>query len=674
MAHNLTTCTFCGVGCGLYLETSGNRVIGAYPSISHPTNRGRICVRGWHVHEVASSPDRLKAPLLRKNGVLKESTWEEATDFIATRLLHIRDLYGPDSIAFLVSPRSSNEEAYLVQKLARAVIGTNNIDHGTGVYCNNSLNVLLDMIGVAAATNSIAELSKTDVILVDEVDLFRKLPTMGGAVIRAKLNGTRLISVGIRRNRVAESADILLQIRPNSEATLYGAMAKVIIDRGLMDRAFIKAHCGAYEELVVQAREYDLLTAAEVCGVPADSIEAAALMLAEAKSAAFLFSTVEARQQESVQALVNLALLTGNIGKNGGGVFPLAEQNNLQGVCDMGILPDRFPGYCGVSDTECRGKLETLWRARLPGVQGLGARSVLTDRGHGSVKALWLCRYNPVKSALFGEPHKTMPEFDLVVAQHPFLTDDSRYATVVLPTVVFGEEEVTFTSTDRRIQLAHKVIEASVGPMPAWKQIAEVARTMGADWKYTSGADVMKEIGEVVPLYGGASYENLAQEYGRQWPCTKEQPLGTPRLFVQRNGEVPAKFSFAPVKLPEGPIAPRDYPFTLVFGHSLYYWHQDALVQHSETLKREYNILFLDYPKGFVEINSTDAKQLAIRDGEMVRLTAARGSVEATARVTPEIRAGTIFVPYFMAEVEKNIFGAAGDAGMTIPVCLEKIA
>ncbi len=673
MAHSLTTCTFCGVGCGLYLETSGNRVIGAYPSISHPTNKGRVCVRGWHLHEVASSPDRLKTPLIRKNGTLKEATWDEALHFIATRLRHIRDLYGPDSIAFLVSPRCSNEEAYLLQKLARAVIGTSNVDHGTGVYCNNSVNVLLDTIGVAASTNSIADLGHSDVILVDAVDLFRKLPTVGGAVIRAKINGSKLIVVGTRKNRIAESADIYLPIRPDTEAVLYGAMAKIILDRGLLHRGFVRDNCSGFEEFATHVREYDLLRAADICGVPADDIEAAAVMFARGKASAALFSTVEARQSDTVRALINMVLLTGNLGKTGGGIFALSEQNNLQGVCDMGILPDRFPGYCKVTDESCRTKLETIWKAKLPTCPGIGARTVLTDRAHGTVKALWLCRYNPVRSALFGEAHKTIPEFDFVVAQHPFLTDDSRYATVVLPTVNYGEEDVTFTSTERRIQLAKKVVDGPSGPMPAWKQVAEVGRTMGAAWDYASAADVMNEIRQVVPFYSGATYANLERDYGRQWPCTKEQPLGTPTLFC--NGNMTGrKFSFSPVPLPSPAPSSSVYPFRLVFGHSLYYWHQDALVLKSETLRREYNILFLDYPRGFVEINSGDAKRLSIRDGEMIRLTAANGSAEATARVTPEIREGTVFVPYFMAEVEKNIFGAAGDADRTVPVRVEKIA
>ncbi|MHC1769771.1 MAG: molybdopterin oxidoreductase family protein [Verrucomicrobiia bacterium] len=241
MADRLTTCTFCGVGCGLYLETDGNQVVGVYPSRSHPTNQGRICVRGWHVHEVASSPERLKAPLLKKDGRFQEVPWEEAIAFIAARIKAIRDKHGPDALAFLNSPRSSNEEAYLLQKLARAVVGTNNVDHGTGVYCNNSIQVLLEMIGVPSTTNSIRELASSEVIVVDGVDLARQMPTVAGVVIRAKLNGSKLVVIDPRRHRVAESADLFLQLKPGTEAMLYGAMAKVIVDRGFDEPAVHQA-------------------------------------------------------------------------------------------------------------------------------------------------------------------------------------------------------------------------------------------------------------------------------------------------------------------------------------------------------------------------------------------------------------------------------------------------
>lgn len=674
MAHKLTTCTFCGVGCGLYLETSGNQVVGVYPSVSHPANQGRICVRGWHVHEIASSPDRLKKPLLRKNGEFQEVPWDEALGFIATRLREIRDRYGPDSLAFLNSPRCSNEESYLLQKFARAVIGTNNVDHGAGVYSNNSIPVLLEMIGVPASTNSIAELGESEVIVVDGVDLARRLPTIGGAVIRAKLNGTRLIVVGTRRHRVAESADLFLQIKPGTETLLYGAIAKVIVDRGLMKLPFIKARCRDYDAFLAAVYDYDLLRAAEGCGVSANLIEAAALAYGRAASAAVLFSTsMEDRASDSIRAVVNLALLTGNLGKRGAGIFALTEQNNLQGVCDVGMLPDRLPGYQPVRDATARAPIEAIWKTSIPAAPGLTSRQILSSRGQGNVKALWLSRYDPVTTAFLGDVARQLQQLELVVVQHLFMNDTAQCAHVVLPTTAFGEEEVSFTSTDRRIQLAGRVIEPPAGLTPAWEQIVRVAQLMGADWNYPSAREVMEEIGEVAPFYSGARYENLAREYGRQWPCTKDRPLGTQFLFAAKNGDRP--FSFVPVSKPPQPAAPtKDFPLTLVFGNSLYYWNQNVLVRHSEVLKREYRTLMLDYPDGFVELNTDDAKQLGIRDGEHIRLRAANASSEATARVTAEVMSGTIFVPYFMREIEKEILGAAGDGRKLVPVRVEKEA
>jgi len=671
MAHRLTTCTFCGAGCGVYLETDGNRVVGAYPSMSHPTNEGRICVRGWHVHEVAGSPDRLKSPLLRKNGRWEEVAWEEALAFIAGRIREIRARHGPDSIAFLNSPRCSNEEAYLLQKLARAVIGTNNVDHGTGVYCHNSINVLLDMLGVAATTSSVGELSHSDVIVVDGADLARQMPTIGGIVLRARLRGSKLVVIDTRRHRIAESADFFLQLKPGTETLLYGAMAKVIVDRGLANLPFIQARCRDYEAFLERVHEFDLASAAEGCGVPAELIEGAALAYARASSAAILYSTgIEARAAEPVEAIVNLALLTGQIGRAGAGIFALTEHNNLQGVCDMGVLPDRLPGYRSVSSAPASAEVEAILGCRLPDRPGLNAKAVLAGRGAGQVRAAWLCRYDPVSTAFSGDAAASLGECELVVVQHLFLTETAKHAHVVLPTTAFGEEQVTFTSTDRRIQLAERAVDPHPGVSPAWWQLMKVAQALGADWNYRSSADVMDEIGAVVPFYSGASYDNLAREYGRQWPCTKDRPLGTPHLFSE--GREGKGFKFVPTPRRAAGGVSADYPFTLIFGHSLYYWNQNVLIRHSETLKREYRILLLDYPDGFVELNSEDAVQLGVRDGEKIRLRAAAGSAVVTARVTPEMRRGSVFVPHFVRQVQREIRGSPENGGSLVPVRVEK--
>jgi predicted molibdopterin-dependent oxidoreductase YjgC len=672
MLPKLTTCTFCGTGCGIYLQTAGNRIVGVYPSMSHPANQGKICVRGWHVHEVASSPDRLTSPLLRKNGKLQPVSWDEALGFVASRLREIRGQYGPDTVAFLDSPRCSNEEAYLLQKLARAIIGTNNVDHGAGVYCNNSINVLIDMIGVPAATNSIGELTRSGVIIADGVDLGRQLPTIGGWVIRAKINGACLIVIDSRRHRVAENADIFLQIKPGTESLLYGAMAKVIVDRGLLNLPFIKARCRGGDAFLTGVRDYDLLRAAEGCGVPAELIEAAALAYGRARSASILYSTgIEARDEDSIRGIINLALLTGNFGREGAGVFPLTEHNNLQGVCDMGMLPDLLPGYQAVTNSKARAALEALWGAKIPATPGVGADILFAGGKRPPLKALWLGRYDPVSTAFFGDAVQALDHCELVVVQHLFMTDSADFADVVLPTTAFGEERVSFTSTERRIQIAERVIDPPQGPMPAWEQLTRLARALGAQWNYASAADVMQEIGEVIPFYSGVSYENLTRDYGRQWPCTTDHPLGASRLFA--NGDMDRPFKFAPVAPPTKPFEnPGAFPFTLVFGRSLYYWHQNVLIRHSETLKREYRLLLLDYPDGFVEINTDDAKKLGIRDGGRIRLSTAGGSLTSVARVTSEIRGGTAFVPYFVRQFKPEMLGAAGDSRSFVPVRVEK--
>jgi predicted molibdopterin-dependent oxidoreductase YjgC len=379
---------------------------------------------------------------------------------------------------------------------------------------------------------------------------------------------------------------------------------------------------------------------------------------------------VEARGGEGIQALVNLALLTGNIGREGAGVFALTEHNNLQGVCDMGMLPNRLPGYVPVADAAGRQRFEALWGERLSERPGRDAGYLMGRGGNGGVRGLWLCRHDPVMAASAHAP-VSLGSLDFVVVQHPFFTETAKQADLVLPVAAFGEEQVTFTNTERRIQLVGKAVDPPAGLMPAWQQIVRLANACGAAWTYPSAAAVMEEIGRAVPCYGAASDENLARDYGRQWPCTADKPLGTRFLF--EDGIAGQPFTLVPIPRPSRlPCASEDYPFVLGFGHSLYYWHQNVLVQHSETLKREYGILLLDYPEGFVDINADDAKRLQIRDGAKVRLVGVTGSAITTARVTHEVKSGMIFVPYFLREVREQLLGEAAHTPQAsrMPVCV----
>ncbi len=320
------------------------------------------------------------------------------------------------------------------------------------------------MIGVPAATNSIGELEKSEAIIVDGIDLGRQLPTIGGRVIRAKLNGAKLIVTGSRRHRVAEHADYFLQIKPDTDLLLYGAMAKVIVDRGLVDYRFIREHCEGFEPWLRSIQGFNLLSAADRCGVEVELIENAAIAYGQARSAAILYSTgVEARGIEPIEALVNLALLTGNVGREGGGLMPLAEYNNLQGICDMGVMPDRLPGYRPVSDPAARQAMEKVWGKPVPAAPGRDIWSMLGSGG-SPLKAIWIDRHNPVATAALCDAAQVLQQAELVVLQHMFMTNTAKYADVILPLVAFGEEDVTYTSTERRVQIAQKALDPPPGP------------------------------------------------------------------------------------------------------------------------------------------------------------------------------------------------------------------
>jgi predicted molibdopterin-dependent oxidoreductase YjgC len=624
-----------------------------YPSVSHPANHGRICVRGWHVHEVASSADRLRTPLIRKNGTLVPASFEEAYDLIARRLGEIRKEYGPAAIGMINSARCSNEDGYLFQKFARSVIGTNNIDQGTSYYLNTTVEALISMLGMAGATSSINDLFTAKTILLNDIDIGQQLPTIGGHIIRARLHGAKLIVVGPRNHRLTEHADLFLNIKPDTECYLYAAMAKIIIDRGLVDLNFIRNRCENYDAFLAEINSFNLLMAARCCDIDLALIEQAAVMYAQNTPGMLLYPAgSENLGSETLHAMIDLVLLTGNLGKPGAGILPLAEHNNSQGGCDMGVMPHRLPGYVPVTDAAGRQAIERHWGAPIPTFPGLDATSMLA--GSSSLRAIWLDRHNPVMSAGYHDPEDTMAKMDFIVLQNLFMTKTAEMAHVVLPLAAYGEEDVTFTSTERRIQLAAKVVEPPSHLMSAWQQVVEVANRMGAAWNYPVSADVLAEIVSVVPDYTAVTHENLTRDYGRQWPCTLDRPLGTPFLYADARSS--RKFVFEVLRPVSAETAVNtEYPFVLSYALSKYYWHKNTLVRHSETLKREYGILLLDYPDGFIEINDVDAKALGIRDGQKIKIVSPSGEALTAARVTPSVRRGLVSIPFFIRDIMKAI-------------------
>ena len=661
---NATTCTFCGVGCGIYLEAANDRVTGAYPSLSHPTNRGRICVRGWHVHEVASSPERLRSPLLRRGGRLVEATWDEALGYIVGRIKEIRARYGPDALAFFNMPRCSNEESYLLQKLARAVMGTNNVDHGSGPYCNNSINVR----ATCSASRQPPTRSATtcsDAIVVDGVDLGMQLPTIGGIVIRAKLDGPSIV-IDPRRHCWPSMRTIFTGASGDGGVGLRGDGQGDCRPRP-MNQSFVKTHCRDYDAFVAAVGRLDLLGAAEASGVAPELIEGAALAYGRARAAAWLYSTgVEARNEDSIRSAVNLVLLTGNVGRPGAGVYALTEHNNLQGVRHGGLAP--MAAGLPMWPTPGAADVRQAWDTPPPPSPVWGARHVENGRARRSRRLATVC--DPVTSAAQNNVADVLREWSGGRSISSGCGGGAGH--VVLPVVAYGEEEVSFTSTDRRIRRSPG---AALSDAHAGLAAVDVpGAEFGRRWAY-GRARASWTISRVVPDYSGVSHENLGRDYGRQWSYRTVRSV---RLIFFDTGIPGRCFRVRAVAPPaEVALQPAGYPFALIFGHSLYYWHQNVLVKHSETLRRELRVLLLDYPEGFVEISDEDAAALKIRDGGRIRLVAEKGTALTTARVAREVRSGTIYVPFFVREVARDLTGRArsglGDLDEPVFVRLERV-
>lgn len=666
MPHILTTCTYCGVGCGVYLTTDGVRITGVFPSSSHPCNKGRLCIRGWHLHELAMSPHRMYRPLVRKNGTLEPVSWIEAFAFIHKKLNECISKYGPSSIAFYTGPRSSNEDAYLLQKFARVIIGTNNVDHGAGAYSNASLDILMEMMGIPGSTASIEDIMKAEVILIDEIDLAKQLPTIGGWILHAKDHGIKIISVNPRLDVISKQADIHLNLRPGTELWLYGAIGKFLIEKNFVNHEFLTQYCDNVEVAIKAFLEFDISKASKVCDIPSERIEEAATILGKANRIIVMYSTgLEVREPNGLRALLNLVLLRGGVGRSGAGILALTEHCNLQGTCDVGALPRFFPGYRSVKDLEARKEFERIWKIRLSPDFGISAQECFQEGEKTPIKAVWLLRYDPMIASTLLKVEEALAEMELVIVQDLFPTRLLDYATVVIPTPAFGEEEGTFTNTERRVQKLSKAKEPPFEIIPAWKVLTKLADLWGHSWRYEKAADVFDEIKRVVPFYAGIDYYNLSTPYGVRWYHGIEN-FQEPQACVDFN----KKLRMSRISVPFIEVdAGQDYPFALVFGRHIYYWNLDPYVQNSETLKREYRVLLLDYPDGFVELHPKDALQIGVKDGQRVKIISPMRDVETVVRITEEVRPGTIYVPFYVREVVKGIWKDNGEIGsLTRPI------
>ncbi len=646
-----TTCPYCGVGCELSVGTKGNQIVQVLPVLDAHVSKGHLCVKGRYAHQYVHAKDRLTEPMLRKNGELVAVSWDEAISFIASEFKRISDTYGPGSIGVLGSARSPNEDNYVAQKFARVVIGTNNVDCCARVCHGPSAAAMKAMLGTGAATNSYNDLERAKTIMIVGCNPIENHPIVGDRIRQAVLKSTNLIVIDPRAIEMAEIASVHVAPQPGTNVPLFHAMANVILNEGLADQEFLDTRVDEVDQFHAFVNEWTPERASEVCGVPAETIRAAARLYASAKpSMCFhgLGVTEHLQGTEGVMSLVNLALLTGNIGKPGTGINPLRGQNNVQGSAHMGCEPSNLTGY--VSIEENRERFAKVWNAPIPHSKGLTQVQMLAAAGEGKVKALWSIGYD----VYFTNPtaHKSRAQFEameLVIVQDLFLNETAReFAHVLLPAASSFERDGTFMNAERRIQMVRQAIDPVGNSKPDWEIIQLVAQKMGVSEGFSFGSadEIWEEVRKVWTPGAGISYKRI-EKHGLQWPCLDEDHPGTQILHKDRfpiGVKAPLKrIVFTPT--PE--VTSKEFPFLLNTGRTLYHFNAGTMTARTRNMELR--------PTDTLDIHPTDAKRIGVLDGEVVRLVSAYGCAELPIRHSRGLRLGELFATFHAREVFLNL-------------------
>lgn len=647
-----TTCTFCGTGCSIDVYTNKKKEIVKVEGTENGiVNQGSLCIKGRFGNDFVQSEERLTQPMLKDGDSFKPITWDDALGRISKKLGEIKSASGPDSIAGFASARCTNEENYIMQKFFRAALGTNNIDHCARLCHSSTIAGLTDAFGSGAMTNSIKEIPQSDCILLTGSNTTENHPVIGSKIKRAvNRDGTKLIVVEPREINMTRSADIFLQPKPGTDSAWINGFLNVIISEDLYDKEYVTSRTEGFEEMKKAVAQYTPDKVEEITGIPKDKLVEAARLYAQAGTGAIYYAmgiTQHTTGTDNVKSLANLAMLCGNVGIEGGGVNPLMGQNNIQGACDCGCLPNVYPDYQDVTDESVAGNFAKAWGAQLSKKAGLTVTEIPKAIEDGRVKALYVMGENPmVSDADISNMEKALKGVDFLVVQDIFMTETAKFADIVLPAASFAEKEGTFTNTERRVQRVRKVVDSPGDAREDWKIFVELSKRMGYQMDVESAKDIFEEISKVSSSYAGISYGRIDKEGGLQWPCPGEAHPGTPVLhkdqFIRGKGRFHGIEYSPPAESPDD-----QYPLILTTGTVLEHHHTGTMTRHSEGLNKL-------YPAAVVEINPADAEKLSVADTEKVTVTSRRGSISLSARITDRSPEGVVFIPSHFAEAAVN--------------------
>lgn len=675
LTHTLTTCIYCGCGCGLYLVSDGEKLTGAYPSKNHPVSRGALCVKGWNCYEFSNDLNRLTTPLIKKAGKFVPTSWDEALNLIVEKFTNYRSQFGPDCLAFLSSAKTTNEENFLMAKLARAVFKTNNIDHCARLCHSSTVVGLAASFGSGAMTNSINEFEDAEVILVTGSDTTAQHPLIGSRIINAVNDRkAKLIVIDPREIELAKYAFIYARPKNGTDVAWINGLINVIISEGLENQKFIQERTEGFEELKNLVKDYTPEFVEEITTIPKEKIVQIARMYARTDKAMIVYAmgiTQHTTGVDNVKSLANLALVTGHLGYSSCGVNPLRGQNNVQGSCDVGALPNVYSGYQSVTDGAVRKKFESVWGVQgLPDKLGLTVTEIVSDIGNGRIKGLYIMGENPVISDPdSNHVRRCLAKAEFLVVQDIFLSDTAEYADVILPSASFAEKDGTFTNTERRVERIRKALSPPGQAKADWQILGELAKRMKyPGMNYNHPSEIMDEIANLTPIYAGISYDRL-DPYGLQWPCpTKEHP-GTPILHQEKFTKGKGTFIPRPY-IPPAESPDVEYNFILSTGREYWHWHTRTMTNRTSTLERE-------SPEPYLEMNLADAQELGINEGQLVKVTSRRGTITLKAKLGHKVAKKSLFIPFHFREAAANVLTInAVDPVAKIPeykVCAAKV-
>ncbi|MBK8988138.1 MAG: formate dehydrogenase subunit alpha [Chloroflexi bacterium] len=662
-----TTCPYCGVGCQLHLNVKDEFIYAVEAPFDAAPNYGMLCVKGRFGTDYVKHPGRVKTPLIRANRhegrsakpVWRDATWDEALDLVADELVRLTQTHGGDTLATYASAKATNEDTYIFQKLIRALLHTNNIDHCARLCHAGSVTGLQLALGSSAMSNSIAEMEHLDTFIVTGSNTTETHPVIANFLKRAvRQNGATLIVIDPRQVGMTDFATLWLRQTPGTDVAVFQAMAHVIVKEGLVNEDFIRQRTEGFQEYIESLESATPEWAETITGVPAQSIREAARLYANAKRAAIYWGmgiSQSTHGTDNTLTLTNLALMCGHVGRAGTGLNPLRGQNNVQGCSDSGGLPNVYTAYQNVADTAVQQKFQQFWGVSLNPRPGLTATEMVDGAVNGSVRGMFIIGENPMMSEPDQEHTRhALEQLELLVCQDIFINETGELADVILPAVSFAEKDGTFTNSDRRIQRVRKAVEPVGQSRADWDILCDLGRRiqqrlgvqLSAGFDYAHPAEIWEEMRQLTPDFYGIDYARLEREGGVHWPCTSFDHPGTPFLFADDFPRGKGKFwevTFGTES--EQPDA--DYPFNLSTGRVLYHWHGSTMSGRSR--------LEEIYPEATCEINPTDAQDLGLKTGDWVEVESRRGAIQLRALVTGRSPRGTVFIPFHFAEAAANV-------------------